>query len=81
MGPLLGSGGQPSHVAILAGGEEGGQPFPRLGAEACLAEPDCVEAKRKRAIADQRPGRNRRFAQDVIPGLASAGSGCWHRAV
>jgi hypothetical protein len=37
---------------VQTSAEERSQPFLGFRTEACLAEPDCVKAKRKRAIAD-----------------------------
>jgi hypothetical protein len=38
---------------VLASAEKRGQAFPSLRSETGLAEPDCVKAKRKRAITDE----------------------------
>ena len=60
---LLGASREPAHVAVLAGGEEVGQPCARLGAKFGAAEADRIEAERQRAVADQ----------------SGRGGGCPHR--
>ena len=50
MASLLGSGGEPSHVAMIAGLDEVGQSLPRFRAEACLAEADRIETSSQRLV-------------------------------
>ena len=56
MGALLGAVGQPAHLAMLAGGEEGGEPVAGLGAERGGAKPMASKPRaRALAVADQLP--------------------------
>jgi hypothetical protein len=52
MASLLGPGGKPPHIAMVARPDEMDETFPRLRAEACLAETDRIETDPQRLVPD-----------------------------